>query len=158
MSDEKDTPKFPTEEVEFKPIRRKDADSNSNSLDLHSIDSKLEDLEYTIKKTDNTEEVHEETPFLDTQATETSQVEDLARTTDIDEIELQNLNPENVTETAVEDKSKRSNAERLKKFLNSTRPARFRIVGLVMLGIVVVLLFSLFIHKSLESVQYDKVN
>jgi hypothetical protein len=157
MSDEKDTPKFPTEHIELKPIRCKDTNSNSNSLDLHSIDSKLEDLEYA-KKTDNTEEVHEETPFLETQATETSQVEDLARTTDIDEIELQNLNPEYVAETAVEDKSKRSNAERLKKFLNSTRPARFRIVGLVMLGIVVVLLFSLFIHKSLESVQYDKVN
>lgn len=156
MSDDKDTPKFPTEEVELKPIRRKDANSNSNSLDLHSIDSKLEDLEYT-KKTDDTEEVHEETPFLDTRATETLQVEDLARTTDIDEIELQNLNPENVAETAVDDKSKRSNAERLKKFLNSTRPARFRIVGLVMLGLVVVLLFALFIHKSLESVQYDKL-
>ena len=154
MSDEKNV--LTSQDIELKPIRSQVLGSTS-SLDLHSVDSKLENLEQIFsKKTDDTEEALEETPFLDPQHTaETPQIENLTRTDDADEIELQNLNTESGTET--EDKSKRSNAERFTKFLNSTRPARFRIVGLIALGIIIVSLFTLFIHKSLESVQYDKV-
>ena len=98
MSDEKNV--LTSQDIELKPIRSKVLGSTS-SLDLHSVDSKLENLEQNFsEKTDDTEEGQEETPFLDPQPTdETPKIENLTRTDDADEIELQNLNTESGTET-----------------------------------------------------------
>ena len=79
MSDEKNV--LTSQDIELKPIRSQVFGSTS-SLDLHSVDSKLENLEHVFsEKTDDTEEAQEETPFLDPQPTaETSQIENLTRT------------------------------------------------------------------------------
>lgn len=150
MSDEKKTPAT-TDDVELTELLHED----------EPIVSKIEDLDPVVKNK-NGDEVNEETAFLDPASnlsTDTHPIEVLTPAIDeSDAIELEQLNP--ATDATVEEaeKIKKTKVERLARYLSSTRPARFRAIGIVVLVITISSLFGLFIYKSLETVPYDKVN
>ena len=153
--------KNPPEEIELKVV-------NDELLDE---DSKIEDLK-VLKTSDefpdeasSDEIAPEKKPFIE-KPEEIVPEELLANLSENDAIELQYLNPptntvtvdDAVDDTEVQRRNIAKNLQRLQRYLTSTRPEKFKKIGIFGLVVMALITFAVIIIKCLITVPYDQVS